>query len=642
MATLLSILLVIVPNCFASGPPASPSLPKCNIGCGKKNDCVDIHCSWDPKPDPETNYSLHWEPAISVEGHVINGTSFDGIIQRKHFKHGELRVWVQAKNQHGSAKSQDALFNTADITQPLPPKVWLVTHQESLEMSWNSTCDEQQLSWGHCDVQYRTEGDQGWFQDMDVLHGSYTVDRLQPGTVYEFQVRCSCDTGLMSDWSAIYRIRSTETAPEGELDVWRDCGISQKSSDCVVTWKKLPVSQAHGRILGYEVRLSYNNNVLVTVTPVQPMGYVACEEMQCHFTSPLKDVASVSVSAYNACGATVPSYLAMPIPGKEKNEQAIRLVMNEEKLTVSWDLPSQLSDHMQEYVVQYKQAGSPPGDGFDWIKVEKSQTTGIFEGRYRKYTPYQVSLFTVSHSSKVHHLSSAIGYSLQGTPSKVPSFKVFYIAPTDVTLFWKCIDLSQQNGVILYYQIVLESGADRQNGHLVAVVLGISLLVVTCVVLVLCACRAPCFSYKVPDARNSHIFLHMKHQMNDSLARICIPVSEPNPQISLLEVVEIQPWALKYTLEKTADPDGLTRLVVGDGGSQVDCQDDQREEAVAEECHGTDHKYEREEYSKMVDSDEEREREENMEDVWSSSGEEQPVSGYEKHFMPTALEILEA
>lgn len=27
------------------------------------------------------------------------------------------------------------------------------------------------------------------------------------------------------------------SAPVGELDVWRDCGISQTSSDCVLTWK---------------------------------------------------------------------------------------------------------------------------------------------------------------------------------------------------------------------------------------------------------------------------------------------------------------------------------------------------------------------------------------------------------------------
>lgn len=49
---------------------------------------------------------------------MINRSSFDNFIYRKHFSnHGELRVWVQAKNQHGSAKSQEAVFNTADISE---------------------------------------------------------------------------------------------------------------------------------------------------------------------------------------------------------------------------------------------------------------------------------------------------------------------------------------------------------------------------------------------------------------------------------------------------------------------------------------------------------------------------------------------
>ncbi len=56
--------------------------------------------------------------------------------------------------------------------------------------------------------------------------------------------------------------------------------------------------------------------------------------------------------------------------------------MNEENLTASWDLLSQLSDNLKEYVVQYRQAGCPPGQGFDWVKVSKNQTTGTFKGLF--------------------------------------------------------------------------------------------------------------------------------------------------------------------------------------------------------------------------------------------------------------------
>ncbi|XP_029294568.1 interleukin 12 receptor, beta 2a, like isoform X2 [Cottoperca gobio] len=695
---LLSILLVNLPNCFAQGPTAAPSHPECCIPCGEINNCADIHCSWDPRLDPQipTNYSLHWEPEHTEVGHVISGTSLDWIIPREHFNSGKLRVWVQAKNQLGSAKSLEVVFNTADIIKLPPPKV-TSSHQEELEISWNSTCDEQQLSAGPCDVRFQREADQDWLQDGDIIHGSYTINSPQACTIYEIQVRCSCDIGLKSDWSASHRIRSPETAPVGELDVWQDCGISQESSDCVLAWKKLPISAACGVILGYEARLSYNNGtlVLVNVSVAEPKDSLVCGEMQCHFTTSLKGVSTVSISAYNAQGATVPSYLAMPIP--EKTEQAIHLTMNEENLTVSWGLSTQLSDNLKEYVVQYKQAGGPPGQGFDWVKVKKNQTTGLFKGRYTKYTPYKVSLFTLSHSREVHHLSSVIGYSLEGSPSSVPSFQVFSIAATQVTLFWKSVPLSKQNGVILYYQIVADSRVDGQNvynvsappntfkllhlspgqeyevriravtaagagvnatakfktkhledfGHVIfRVVSGILSLVVICVATLYCACRGekkaclPCFYYKVPDARNSQIFRN-KNQINDPWASTCIPIYEPHPKISLLEVVEVQRWAFKSSLEKSSNNDRLTRPLVGDECSQMDCKEDQKEEAAAEECPRTDHRYGREEYSKMVDSDEERDREEeNREDCWSSSEENQSTSGYEKHFMPTACEVL--
>lgn len=54
----------------------------------------------------------------SSESPVINGTSSNGIIPRMLFKsHSELRVWVQAKNGNGSAKSPETVFNTADISE---------------------------------------------------------------------------------------------------------------------------------------------------------------------------------------------------------------------------------------------------------------------------------------------------------------------------------------------------------------------------------------------------------------------------------------------------------------------------------------------------------------------------------------------
>lgn len=88
------------------------------------------------------------------------------------------------------------------------------------------------------------------------------------------------------------------------------------SSPCLYPIQKLPISQACGVILGYEVKLFDNNSTLklVNVSTAESCGQLF-DEMKCLFNSSLKGVSSVSVSAFNAHGATVPSHLDMQTPG---------------------------------------------------------------------------------------------------------------------------------------------------------------------------------------------------------------------------------------------------------------------------------------------------------------------------------------
>ncbi|XP_041673064.1 interleukin 12 receptor, beta 2a, like [Cheilinus undulatus] len=693
---LLSIWVLSLTEYFAlAGPPAPPSPPECYIPCDKICQ-AHIHCTWEPRLDPQiqVNYSLYWKQSDTELQHVLRWANLSGFINRQHFAYNEdLHVWVQAKNHHGSANSSEAKFNPEDISKPSPPKI-TSSHQDPLEIFWAFNCQPQHFV-GHCDVRHRTEEDPDWVME-EASCGSYSVHNPQLCTVYDFQVRCVCNTGLKSDWSAIHRATSKEMAPVGKLNVWMDCGIFPESSDCVLAFKKLPPSQACGSILGYEVRLSFKNSPSVLVnTTDKPGGLMVCKEAQCHFNSSWKDISSASVSAFNCHGGSVPSYLSLALTGIGENERDIDLSMTEEYLTLSWKHPHLLYDNPNEYVVQYKQAGRPQGQGFDWVRVPTNQTTATFKGQFKKYTPYQVSLLKVSHN-QVHHLSSAVGYSLEGPPSKVPSFKVLSITATHATVTWEPIPLLEQNGTILCYQIGannhevynvsasktskqldLRSGYPGQeykvwiravtaagpgtnstisfkkphhNGYLNTILLGILLpvAVVICVIF-LCVCQAGkkvcclkplCLYEKVPDPRNSNIL----KQMNDPLGWICIPVNEPHPKISLLEVVEVPSWTFKSNVKKNSHPEESMRPMVGDGSSQMDCIDDQGKDAVTEESHRADQKYGREAYSKIVDSDEERDAEkEREEDGWSSSkdSEEEPMEfSYEKHFMPTAGEIL--
>ncbi|CAJ1076711.1 interleukin 12 receptor%2C beta 2a, like isoform X1 [Xyrichtys novacula] len=730
-------VFILSESLSSAGPPAPPSQPHCFIPCDES--CgFNILCTWEPEPDPTTptNYTLHWESADTKGGHTFHGSRVSGSIPREHFNRNvDLRVWVQAENQQGSAKSPETKFNTEKIFKPAPPVVrW--DPQEPLEITWTSGCTQLKRSLGLCDVRYQAVDSQDWIQG-DSYHSSFSFDSLQACSLHLAQVRCACSSGLKSDWSELKRITPPGTAPVGELDLWRDCGLPPHSTDCHLTWKKLPTSQACGDILGYEVTLTHLDGSVdfMNVSTADHSDLLVCEEVKCHLNSSLKGMSSVNVSAFNAHGIGAPSHLSVSVTGEGRMEKDPHMNMTEVNLTVSWTDISVPSDSVKEYVVQYKEAGRPLGQGLDWVRVSNGQTSAVFKGHFQKYKPYKVSLFTVSHSnvssgpSSVRHLSSAVGYSLQGVPPRVPSFKLVSNSDSPVKVSWEPIPLEQQSGTIQFYQIGVKQQdsinsfsvlnvSSSQTFHMVDVKQGevyevwiravtkagpgekttltinlpappdialLSLVVVAIFlvtglvsVALLCFCpgtKTACslmrFCGKVPDPGNSNILKQMKHQMNESSGLICFPLCEPHPNISRLEVVEIQTRTPDFSRKETSDSERQTRPSDRDRSLQTDRTEDQRVDTGDDRR--TDSKYRTEAYSKIIDSEDEgegnnggegegegnnggegegegnnggegegnNEGELQDEDCWSSSEEGLLESGYEKHFMPSAREILE-
>lgn len=649
------------------------SKPRCFTPCDQICQ-ADIHCFWDPWPNhsASTNYTLHWETAHHIKDHV-NARNLSGIIRREKFtSHSQLSVWVQAAHQNGSAESQRSVFNTGKIKKPPAPNITSI-QRDPLEIHWDLTCKKLHLHMRSCEVRYRAETENDWTKTELGSSTSYESHHImQPGgLIYEFQVRCACSSGLMSDWSRTARITSQEMTPEGKLDVWSDCEVSRQKLSCVLMWKKPPKSQARGEILVYEV--SHGGN-LYNISTAQPGHLLVCDETKCYLN--ISITSSANISAYNSVGATVPAYIQFPLPGKENDREALKLQMNTEKLDVWWSLtsPSHLSD---EYVVQYKQVGQPLGLGFDWIREKGSRGSKTFKDQFRKYTPYKVSLYSVSQEGTSRHYSSVVAYSRQTTPPRVPTFRVIKIEADSVTLFWEPIPLPRQNGNILFYQIGgatsdvhnvsalphhgnktfelkhLSPGRDykvwikavtaagpgenasasfktkhqKQTAPFVLTLLVSSLLIVAFGAWILVRASqgglsCPMFLDKnIPDPHDSHILKQLKNQMNDNSAWLLTTLGEPHPVISTLEVVETKTFS--------------------NGSLKTFNLDEQVEDSSGQECQSTDQRSKKEGYSQMPDSDGEQGKEllQDEEERWSSS-EEDFTSGYEKHFMPTPQELL--
>ncbi|CAL8284684.1 unnamed protein product [Boreogadus saida] len=658
---LLSIFLVIVPNTKGylaqQGGPPPPTRLECSIPYEEDSGMMvrsPIQCVWDPGPPSKTPsiYTLHLESADnSVQ--KFNGSSTNAYIPPTLVSsHSELTVWVEAKNQHGSASSPRSTFNTAKIMKSATPNITQHT-LAPLEIYWESKCSKQGLSEGECKVRHRVAPGVSWAEVEEGFQVVYCLENVLPYSWYEFQVRCSCLGSSLSDWSKVYKVESPGAAPVGMLDIWSDCQLSPQSAECVLMWKTPPGWNAGSEILGYVVTLSRWNGTVTLVnasTVDKASDQLTCDKKLCHLMA--KDVTAVNVSAYTAYGATTPACLRIPLTAQYNRGEALQLSMSAERLLVSWNPPTRFINNQSTYVVQYKQAGllKTPAKGFDWIRLDRTHISATLTGQFENYTAYQVALFLVSPYGASDHISSAVGYVHQGIPPKVPSFEVVKVKANSVKVIWKTILLPQRRGVIVCYQI----GLDSQRVHNLSEhqgdtdwsfrldylnpgqnyevwiraiteagpgpkstatfktegfdfnILFVLLIFFPFIPFLLIRKYSwvikECIGFKkVPDPSNSHVFQKMNHQIN-----FCIPVEEPDPVLSHLEII-------KYKLAGGK---------IGHRGSQgaIGGLMDQGElagegnTASREDC-----------YSKMTDSDEDR--------------DDRP-SDYEKHFLPTTIEIM--
>ncbi|XP_023666431.2 interleukin 12 receptor, beta 2a, like isoform X2 [Paramormyrops kingsleyae] len=453
----LTVFLLLPLVCHALKAPVTagqaPALskPKCYIPHG---DDPDIHCSWEPADrslSPQ-KYVIHW---MQDDTGKRDAGDSGGIIPRASFRsHQHMCVWVTAG---GVSVGEEVCFNTADIEQPRAPEVLNHTLQP-LAIIWQVPCSEMDLLL--CEVQYRIQGEEGWIKGNDDVQDTFMLEDVQPFSMYEFKVRCSCSNVVgapSSGWSNSYMVRSAEAAPVGVLDMWIHCGESSDHADCNLVWKELPRHLARGEVTRYTLTM-VNETRGISAAELKPMegilGAVTENRSRCCFyPSPLslRSVTAVHLTAINSKGATEPTYLALPSPGQTPDPLYnlsinVTMVEHEWKLKVSWNSPPEVVD---EYVLQLDEVCPP--QRFDWIKVNQSGDT-VMEGDFRNYTPYNLSLFGIS-SNRRRLLAMTTVYTVQHAPPKVKRFQVSRLSSSEVTLTWQKIPVFESGGVILKYRL---------------------------------------------------------------------------------------------------------------------------------------------------------------------------------------------
>ncbi|XP_056127990.1 interleukin 12 receptor, beta 2a, like [Rhinichthys klamathensis goyatoka] len=660
-------------------PPSSPSRPDCAI----EDLNEDIHCSWTKSNEPmiPTIYTLHWK---DCDGNIKSRESDQEnvVINRaEYMKSTDITAWVTAKNGLGSAQSEESVFNTGHIIRPDPPNN--ITHTfMPLVIYWNMDCDSVDPLDKKCQVQYHTHDHMlDWIQEDD-LQSTFPLEDSQPFTEYSFRVRCHCgyEEKVMSDWSSVFSVRTPPAAPVGQLDVWSDCVPYSDNSSCNIYWKEMPLSQARGEISNYIVTLKLKNGTEIKQVTRQSRdtGSQHRTEQNCPQLRrfPLKmGVMGVFVSANTSMGTSIPTFMLFPVRGQTTPEVNLSVMGEKQTLRVSWSVHPQFSDSVLEYVVQHVSV-VPHLACLSWVRVNRTQTSVTITGDFRNYTAYNVSLYTVFNNHSTF-LKSAIAYTLQGVPPKVPQFDVKIVSQSSVILMWSPIPLHESKGVILHYSVgINETGynvsSDSTSMHLsdlqparqyqawvsavsaagegmrsittfstteensfftsilmaVFILLSFLILVIAFKLVWLRYC-----SQKIPDPLNSKSFNHMNFQ--HAWPWLC-SLSESPLKISELEIVEnlhpttptspseteLEKILIDVEPQQFQVPDGLGRTNEGGEKWLEDSEESNRRHISKQDSW-------RKEYSEMVDTDEEEGA--GGEEWWDQQG----VSDYERHFMPS-------
>ncbi|KAG7491429.1 hypothetical protein MATL_G00003430 [Megalops atlanticus] len=621
---------------------------------------------------------------------TITKSERSGIISRKRFStYSYMSVWVSASNPLGSEQSEKATFNSGWVVKsPTPVISSHFADPDCLEIQWDEPLcflsglrkEGADLS---CEAQYRRADEETWTEGEDVGQNSFLLQEAQPFSEYRFRVRCTCHGSpkLTSDWSKTYAAWTMEAAPIGLLDMWSD----SRATEQALVWKELPLATARGRVLGYIVTVdgAVGNRTVMNISAkdlgVREGGGGEVGQC-CRLPLSLRGVTGVNVSAYTSVGTSPPAALALPATGPPVPVLlSVTVVKEGNGLNVSWDLPSNLT---KKFVVQREEAGLPRTQGFDWTRMNESQRSAILTGDFRNYTPYNVTLFSVVDSQR-YLLGSAIAYTVQGVPPQVPGFQVSKISSSDVTLTWEHIPLTQRRGIIRQYRlgqgnsteyivrgdntslhlsglrpgwrykfwISAESKAGEGPRHTVTFstqnstgfyiitlwVLGLvfclGLLMVPWVLRRVRCFLVPSWCYeRVPDPTNSKLF----HQTQNPVWVGSGPDEDPDPKLTLLEVVE----ALPVCLEETPSLDEQTEGAVAQGAEEQVQTDRKRSRKGGEEeragVEGLVLRSREPGYSEVITGEEKESGE--SEPSWSAT-DVQFFSGYEKHFMPSPLEI---
>lgn len=439
---------------FAGYPPDTPQQLNCET-----HDLKEILCSWNPGRATAlvgpraTSYTL----LESFSGKYVrfkraeaptNG-SYQLFFQM--LPNQEIyNFTLNAHNPLGRSEST-ILVNITEKVYPHTPTSFKVKdiNSTAVKLSWHLPGNFAKINF-LCQIEIKksnTVQEQRNVTIKGVENSSYLValDKLNPYTVYTFRIRCSTETfWKWSKWSNKKQHLTTEAVPSKGPDTWREW--SSDGKNLIIYWKPLPINEANGKILSYNVSCSSDEET-------QSLSEIPDPQHKAEIQLDKNDYI-ISVVAKNSVGSSPPSKIAsMEIPNDDlKIEQVVGMGKG---ILLTWHYDPNMTC---DYVIKWCNSSRSEPCLMDWRKVPSNSTETVIESdQFRPGVRYNFFLYGCRNQG-YQLLRSMIGYIEELAPTVAPNFTVEDTSADSILVKWEDIPVEELRGFLRGYLFYFGKG----------------------------------------------------------------------------------------------------------------------------------------------------------------------------------------
>ncbi|KAL4822880.1 hypothetical protein H8958_013769 [Nasalis larvatus] len=439
---------------FAGYPPDTPQQLNCET-----HDLKEILCSWNPGRATAlvgpraTSYTL----LESFSGKYVRFKRAEAPTNESYQLFFQMlpnqeiyNFTLNAHNPLGRSEST-ILVNITEKVYPHTPTSFKVKdiNSTAVKLSWHLPGNFAKINF-LCQIEIKKSNsvqEQRNVTIKGVENSSYLValDKLNPYTVYTFRIRCSTEPfWKWSKWSNKKQHLTTEAIPSKGPDTWREW--SSDGKNLIIYWKPLPINEANGKILSYNVSCSSDEET-------QSLSEIPDPQHKAEIQLDKNDYI-ISVVAKNSVGSSPPSKIAsMEIPNDDlKIEQVVGMGKG---ILLTWHYDPNMTC---DYVIKWCNSSRSEPCLMDWRKVPSNSTETVIESdQFRPGVRYNFFLYGCRNQG-YQLLRSMIGYIEELAPTVAPNFTVEDTSADSILVKWEDIPVEELRGFLRGYLFYFGKG----------------------------------------------------------------------------------------------------------------------------------------------------------------------------------------